>query len=276
MTTRWAPQPISFSRDDGLPKYVAVSRAIALAITERELTPGTHLPRQKELADSFGVTLMTVRQAIATLTEQGLLTTDEDGGTVVRTHPHRLALGSLSSFAEQVRAAGRELTTTVLGHGMVTISPIEQRRMGLPTPRAHELVRLRLVDGDPLILQSTLLPPDLADRLDLEGLGERSLYDMLAELDAPVVRATETIQATSLDADSARLLRRQVGEAALLSARLTFTSSDRALCDDRALTAGDSVVVAVERRAGDPDPDLDQLVQSDPIDPSSLTRGLRP
>src|SRR5699024_2817918 len=118
----------------------------------------------------------------------------EGDRTLVRTQPHRLALGSLASFDDQVRAAGRELTTTVLGHGPVTISPIEQRRMGLPTPEAHELVRLRVVDGEPLILQSTLLPPDLADRLDLAELGHQSLYDMLTSLGAPVVRATETIR----------------------------------------------------------------------------------
>lgn len=248
--TAWSPQRISFNRNDGLPKYAAIARAIALAITERELAQGQPLPSQKELAESFGVTIMTVRQAIATLTEQGLVSSEQGKGTYVRAQPYRLAMGPLASFAAQIEASGRTLRTEVLGHDTVTISPLEQGRMALPSPEAFELVRLRFVDDEPLILQSSLLPLDIAQRIDADQLGERSLYEMLAT-DAGVVvgRATETVQATDLDAESASILRRAPGEAALLSARLTFSTDGRPAVDDRALTAGDSVVVSAERRA---------------------------
>ncbi|MCC2592926.1 GntR family transcriptional regulator [Tessaracoccus sp. OS52] len=247
--TPWSPQRISFNRDDGLPKYVAIARALALAITEQELQPGATLPSQKELAESFGVTIMTVRQALQTLTEQGLVSTEQGKGTYVRMQPYRLAMGPLASFAEQIRASGRELVTKVLGHGPITVSPLEQRRMQLESPEAFELVRLRVVDGEPLVLQSSLLPLAVAERLDVEQLASRSLYEMLlTDAGIRVGRATETVQATNLDAESARLLRREQGEAALLSARLTFDTDDHAVVDDRALTAGDSVVVAADRR----------------------------
>lgn len=251
-THSWSPGRISFNRDDGLPKYVAIARAIALAITERELTEGQPLPSQKELAESFGVTIMTVRQAIQTLTEQGLVSSEQGRGTYVRVQPHRLATGPLASFAAQMEASGRALQTEVLGHGPVSVSPLEQSRMSLATPDAYEVVRLRVVDGEPLILQTSLLPRGIADRIDASQLGERSLYEMLAT-DAGVVvgRATETVQATDLDAESASLLRRSPGEAALLSARLSFGTDGAAIVDDRALMAGDRVVVSSERRAGE-------------------------
>lgn len=248
----WSPQRISFRRNDGLPKYVAIARAITLAINDGELTAGDPLPSQKELAESFGVTLMTVRQAIQLLTEQDLLTTEQGKGTYVRSRPFRLPLGRLASLAAQVEASGRRLSTEVLGFAPIAISPIEQQRMGLPTPEAVELVRLRFVDGVPFILQTSLLPPDLAAVVDADALVERSLYDLLLESRGiRVERATETVQATSLDTESARLLGRRAGESALLSSRLTFSSDGVPVVDDRALTAGDTVVVSAERHANE-------------------------
>lgn len=252
-STPWSPQRISFNRVDGTPKYVAISRAISSAITERELSSGELLPSQKELADSFGVTVMTVRQAIQQLTEQGILTTEQGKGTYVARQPYRLPLGPLSSFAAQIEASGRTLRTEVLGYAAIEVSPIEQRRMRLATPDAFELVRVRYVDGIPLVIQTSLLPVEIAQRIDVADLETRSLYELLhADLGIRIDRATETVQATNLDAETAALLQRTPGDAALLSARLTFSSVGTAIVDDRALTAGDSVVISADRRADEP------------------------
>lgn len=246
----WKLQDITFSKDDGLPKYIAIARAIGSAITEQEFPAGSPLPSQKELAESFGVTVMTVRQAIRILIDRGLVTVEQGKGTYVCAQPYRLPLGALSSFAEQMAASGRELRTTVLGFEPIPVSPIEQRRMSLATPEAFELVRVRYVDGEPLIVQSSLLPRQIAERLDPDELATTSLYQMLKEnLGITVDRATETVQATSLDATSAAILHRKAGEPALLSARLTFSNLGMAIVDDRALAAGDSVVISTERRA---------------------------
>lgn len=251
--TPWSPKRISFSRNDGTPKYIAISRAISSAIVERELVAGESLPSQKELAESFGVTVMTVRQAIQILIEQGLLSAEQGKGTYVSGQPYRLPLGPLSSFAAQIEASGRTLRTEVLGYAAIEVSPVEQHRMGLATPEAFELVRLRFVDGEPLVLQTSLLPHDIGINLNITDLKSRSLYELLhANLGIRVDRATETVQTAILDAESAALLGKKEGDAALLSARLTFSVDGTAVVDDRALTAGDSVVVTAERRADEP------------------------
>lgn len=249
----WTPQRISFSRADGLPKYLAIARALTAAITERQLSPGDPLPSQKDLAASFGVTIMTVRQAIKLLTERGLLHSEHGKGTFVRSQPHRLPMGPLASFAAQIEATGRQLNTEVLGFNPIEISPLQQQRMALPAPQAFELLRLRRVDGVPLILQSSLLPLRIARRLDPRDFTTTSLYTLLEmTLDIRVARATETVQATTLDRESATLLDRAEGDAALLSTRLTFSDEGRAVVDDRALAVGDAVVVSAERDASEP------------------------
>lgn len=264
-SSAWSPKRLSFNRNDGLPKYIAIARAIAAAVRDEELIPGQVLPAQRELAESFGVTVMTVRQAITVLTEQGLLTSEQGRGTYVLAQPFRLPMGRLASLADQVAASGRTLRTDVLGFGLIEVSPLEQQRMGLGVPEAYELVRLRLVDGEPFILQTSLLPREIGTALDADALQERSLYELIAEgLGIRVARANETVQATALDHESASLLRRRVGEPALLSSRLTFSEQEVAVVDDRALTAGDSVVVSAERQA--PDSVLSLLLSDDAPD----------
>lgn len=248
----WTPQRISFNRNDGLPKYIAIARALALAITEQELRAGEPLPSQKELAENFGVTVMTVRQAIQTLTEQDLVSTEQGKGTYVRSQPYRLPMGPLASFAAQIKASGRTLRTEVLGYSDIEISPIEKSRMSLPSSRAFELVRLRYVDGAPLVLQTSLLPPSIGAHIDVADLETRSLYEVLYDdFGIRIGRATETVQAVSLDSESAGLLNRPEGDAALLSARLTYSADGVAVVDDRALTAGENVVVSAERLPDD-------------------------
>lgn len=247
---QWSPKRISFSRSDGTPKYIAIARAIASGITEGELASGESLPSQRELAEVFGVTVMTVRQAVQQLTEQGLLSAAQGKGTYVTRQPYRLGLGPLSSLAAQFAASGRALRTEILGYAPVEVSPFEQKRMGLFTSHAFELVRLRYIDDRPVILQTSLLAVDIAQSIDIETLTTRSLYGVLHDdLGIQIDRAAETVQAVSLDGEAAALLARPIGEAALLSARLTFGRSGVAVLDDRALTAGDSVVISAEHRS---------------------------
>lgn len=265
--TVWSPRRLSFSRSDGTPKYIAIARAIASAITEGELSSGSALPSQKDLADSFGVTVMTVRQAVQLLAEQGLVSAAQGKGTYITQQPYRLPLGPLSSFSAQIAASGRTLRTEILGYAAVDVSPLEQTRMGLSSARAFELVRLRYVDGRPLVLQTSLLTHDISEAVAVESLATRSLYDVLhTDLGVRVERATETVQAISLDAESAGPLKRSVGDAALLSARLTYSEAGAAVLDDRALMAGDSVVISTERRAHEQGVNL--ILSSDAMNPS--------
>lgn len=253
----WSPRRASVDRNDGLPKYAAIARAIAAAVTAGELAAGEMLPSQRELAEGFGVTVMTVRQAVQVLMEQGLLMSEQGKGTYVRSGRFRLRLGRLASLAAQVEASGRSLTTEVLGFGAIELSPIEQRRMGLGSAEAFELIRLRFVDDTPVILQTSVIPPALAGAIEGRGRGEWSLYDVLEEAyGVRVERAEETVSATALDRRTAQLLGRAPGEPALLSSRLTYSSEGAAVVDDRALTAGDSVVLSTELHANREGPSL--------------------
>lgn len=228
------------------PKYRAIAETLRDAIERGDLAPGQALPSQRDLAETHGVTVMTVRQALAGLAEDGLIGSEHGRGTFVAPRAFALPLGPLSSLVDEAAAAGRELTTTVLGHG--------------PDPEAigdhpaYRIERLRRLDGLPFALQTSRLPRAVADRIHPAALAEHALYELLATAGLEVVQATETIRAVNLDAESAVRLEREPGAAALLSIRESRLADGRVVVSDRGLVPGDVGVLSIERARLQPAP----------------------
>src|SRR5262245_16243840 len=88
---------------DAVPLYEIVKRHISEAIVSGKWAPGTVLPGEVQLAQSFGVAVGTVRRALAELTAEGLLARRRKTGTVVT---GRSAHHSLRSFFQYFRLHG--------------------------------------------------------------------------------------------------------------------------------------------------------------------------
>jgi DNA-binding GntR family transcriptional regulator len=63
--------------------YVRVANDIAARIASGELSPGTRLRAERDLATHYGVSYGTVRRAMKELREQGLIATIHGRGTFV-------------------------------------------------------------------------------------------------------------------------------------------------------------------------------------------------
>src|SRR6478672_6666285 len=63
-------------------------------IERGDYAPGSTLPKQDDLASEFGVNVKTVRNAVALLEAEGLVTPVRRRGTVVRDHPPMRRLGA--------------------------------------------------------------------------------------------------------------------------------------------------------------------------------------
>ena len=148
--------------------------------------------------------MMTLRQALQLLADEGLVGTRHGLGTYVAP---RFAhdLGHLRSFASDLAAQGARVTTRLLDAAAVAPPEAVGARLGAPA-QVLRLRRLRLVGGRPVILQASYLPvplPGGLDPRDLAGPGDRGLYTELAERGLAVARATETITPVVLTAADA-------------------------------------------------------------------------
>src|SRR5215471_218481 len=105
--------PGRWNAADRQPKYLRIHGNLRERITSGQWTPGSPLPSQRELAVEFGVSIMTLRQALQLLTDEGLIETRHGSGTFATAH-YAYDLGHLRSFASDLIAQGAEVTTELL------------------------------------------------------------------------------------------------------------------------------------------------------------------
>ena len=233
--------------EDRQPKYLRIHADLRDRITSGQWPAGTSLPAQRDLAAEFGVSIMTLRQALQLLADDGLIAARHGSGTYVAAR-YEYDLGHLRSFAADLAAQGAEIRTRLLAAEIITPADEVSARLGDPG-QVLRLRRLRLAGARPLILQTSYLPLPLADGLDPADLAQRGLYTVLARHGLAVTRASETITPCVLGAPEAGNLDRPAGSPALLSHRISFTAAGLAVVDDHALLPGDSVAITANRSA---------------------------
>ncbi|MGW8378255.1 GntR family transcriptional regulator [Streptomyces sp. ODS28] len=168
--------------------------------------PHSPLPTERELAERYGVSRSTIRQALSALHDAGRIYRVQGAGTFTADTAIAKSL-SLTSFSEDM--AERRLTPSsrVLAAELCPAGADTGARLRIsPGDEVVHLRRLRLADGAPMCVESVRLPaarfPGLLDH-DLDG----SLYRLLSEeYGAVLARAEQTIRATVLDPGAAGLL----------------------------------------------------------------------
>ena len=96
-----------------VPIYMQIRNQIVLGIASGELTPGEKLPTIRALAAQSGVNMMTVNKAYALLKQEGYITADRRGGTVVTGSRGAAGLserylGALRVIAAEARITGMD------------------------------------------------------------------------------------------------------------------------------------------------------------------------
>ncbi|GAB7191197.1 GntR family transcriptional regulator [Kineococcus sp. NUM-3379] len=191
--------------DGVVPKHEQL-RTILADLATRAMAPGDMLPSERQLCAEYGVSRITVREAVGQLVSEGLLTRRPGKGTFVAARAVRSRL-HLASFHEDMRRMGLEPSTEVLAVEHEVPPARTAGLLRLPaTARAYRVRRLRLADGRPMSVDdawySAALLPGL-DRLDLTG----SVYDLLERhFGCPVDSAEQTVGAALAGPGTGRLL----------------------------------------------------------------------
>src|SRR3954453_2258967 len=127
------------------PKYLRIHRDLSDRITSGQWPAGRPLPSQQQLAAEFGVSVMTLRQALQLLADDGLVQTRHGAGTFVAAR-YAYDLGGLRSFAADLSAQDADITTELLAAGTVAPPAGIAVRLGASGP-VLRLRRLRLTGG---------------------------------------------------------------------------------------------------------------------------------
>ncbi len=214
-----------------IPLYHQLKSIIQGQIHAGELQPNDRLPAEEEMAERYGVSKATVRQALNELALEGLLRREQGRGTFVA--EPRLGHGprELSSFTQEMGKYGLRPNSRVLASEEIEADAAVAEKLRLkPGDRAFRLRRLRLADGEPMGLQTAFVPADLVPNLAGEDFERSSLYEVLEKKFGLVpARAQETHFAVVLGHEEAKLLGVADGSPGLAAERVTFLSSGRPL-----------------------------------------------
>ncbi|HET6504653.1 MAG TPA: GntR family transcriptional regulator [Amycolatopsis sp.] len=201
------------------PKHAQL-REILRHTIERELPPGSPIPSERDLAQRYRVSRLTVRSAIGKLVEEGLLTRVRGKGTFTAARRMELEL-YLMSFTADMRRRGLAPATRVLHSATENPPPSTVKALGLGDGEAaYRLVRLRLADGVPLAVERGWYHPARVPGLLGRDLGD-SLYEQLAQhYDIRFAHARQIVWAEAADRETARLLGIRAGDPLLVFRRL--------------------------------------------------------
>jgi GntR family transcriptional regulator len=167
-------------KNSPLPYYQQVADLLRREISEREAQDEIYqLPSENELAERHGITRATVRHALDVLEQNGWIYREKGKGSFAAVRRVEHELTQLVSTTEDMRQRSWSLTTQVVSLEQVSSSPYVAHTLELPVGApVYELCRLRIVDDEPLSLQSAYLPVELCPKLEENDLTS-SLYRLL-------------------------------------------------------------------------------------------------
>ena len=207
--------------------------------------PGDPLPSEAELCERFSVSRMTVRQALAELTNDGLVERRRGQGTFVAHRPVHRRPGVFLSFTEEMNRRGAQATSRLLSSGLDDARRAEALDLGLaPDSQLVRIRRVRLADGVPVALEDAALLPELRAVL-AEDLGAGSLHGALAKRGTVATRAVGTITARLARASETELLDLAPQAALLVELRILFDQEGRAFERTETRYAADRYVIDV-------------------------------
>lgn len=214
-----------------IPLYHQLKNVLLAGIESGKLAEEERLPTEDELAGRFGVSKITVRQALRELSDLGYIRREQGRGTFVSKPKLVQGPRELLSFTEEMRRHRLTSTSKVLKQSIVDVAePVAETLRLRPGSPVFVLKRLRLANGEPMAIQTAFFAADLVPGLPEENLENLSIYEMLqTRYGLRPVRARETHYAASVDVETAAILKVQPGSAALAGERVTYLADGRPL-----------------------------------------------
>lgn len=215
------------SMQSDIPLYAQLVNIIKRNIAAGTLQTGALLPSEAELCQTFNISRSTVRQAIGALETEGLVTRKQGRGTFVAEPKMRRRAENVYSFTSEISAMGLKPSSTILEYDIVrpTQEIAGMLEMGSHITQVYCFSRVRNVDGEPLILETSYYPTYIYPQLTRALLETHSFYSLLYEEGVIPFSALDTYQAVKMGAAEAELLGCEPGACAFSVQRRTRTES---------------------------------------------------
>lgn len=214
----------SLETGDATPRYLRLAALIRDLIRREAFRAGEALPSERDLSQLTGLARVTVRRAIEELLREGILTRRHGSGTYV-TRRIEQPLSVLAGFSEDMASRGHQAGSTWLAKGVGRPTPAEALALGVaPSGAVVRLARVRTADGEPLAIETAVVPTGFLPSADLV---DQSLYAALAARGVRPATGVQRLHAALATGEEARHLRIPEGAAVLRIERRAFLADGR-------------------------------------------------
>ncbi|WP_406351040.1 GntR family transcriptional regulator [Streptomyces sp. NBC_00658] len=237
--TSFAPDSIVLNRK--LPLWYQVSQSLRASILGRSAQDPLRLPTEEQLAEHYGVSVLTMRQALKELENEGLITRHRRRGTFIEPTAQRGAPVRLLGSVDAIVAQQSGMTTELLDHGTVPVSAeLAEYFPDLAEVGSFHRLRGDEKTGEPTNHARNFVRPELAALIDPEDLVRWPMTKVLRDVvGVRISRITDTVEARLADPETARLLQVPLLSPILHYTGVTHGEDGRALDVARILYRGD-------------------------------------
>ncbi|MFN2744987.1 MULTISPECIES: GntR family transcriptional regulator [unclassified Bacillus (in: firmicutes)] len=215
-------------KDSHIPIYYQIETEIKKMVETKDLKPGDLIPSEREFAEKYEVSRMTVRQAVNNLVNEGILVRKRGKGTFIAKPKIEQPLKGLTSFSEDMKSRGMTPGTNMLGFGIIACDQRTAHKLEIAEGSpVYEVKRIRLADEIPMAYEISYLPADLIKGLT-EDIMSASLYDYVENtLSLTIDRAAQTLEPSIATQAESEPLDIDVGAPVLLIERCSYLEDGR-------------------------------------------------
>jgi GntR family transcriptional regulator len=239
----------TIDRVSPVPFYFQLAELLEEEIVSGRWVPGARVPSENDLGSRYGLSRTTIRQALARLEQEGLVSREKGRGTFVSdSRPRSWMIQSTEGFfGDELLRAGRSVASRILRLERTQLPRWASDALGQPAGADGIVVeRVRSVDGLVALYVVNCLPAFAADAVhDLQAA--ESLYQRLAERGGiSIAGGRRSLEAVDAGAKLAKLLEVDAGASLAYIESVTWDATDRPVDCYRAWLRTDRMRLEIE------------------------------
>jgi GntR family transcriptional regulator len=255
MNRKDSANPSLLYRGSGIPLYHQIQQRILQQIQSGAFKPSEPLPSIQKIATRMGVSQMTVRQAVQSLRDLGIIYSRQGKGTFVSRIKHERDFRQVLSFTEEAQARGATPHSRLISFRIQSSNQETREALTLGArDKIYCLRRVRYADALPMGIECSCLPmnlcPDLRESFD----PETSLYRELAEhYRIYIVLTNEIVEVGKASREEASYLHIKPASPVFLFTRISFLENGRPVEYVKSVYRGDRYKIVnrlVRKRRG--------------------------
>lgn len=211
------------NKNSPIPIYYQIEEEIQSMIESGILKSGDLLPSEREIAEKYNISRMTVRQAINNLVNKGLIYRKRGKGSFITGKKLEHDLSGLTSFTEDMAQHGKKPSNLIISIKTITDDAFISSKLKTDIKdEIYKFKRLRKADDEPIALETVFTPKKLVGTLNHSDILV-SFYQFLEKkLNMKIDYGKQTIEASLANQEEIKYLNIKKGDPILLMRRISF------------------------------------------------------